>query len=390
MQKKKSPGISVSIPSDNDSILSILESGFGTANQKKPSFKPRPPNSGNPRARMARKVSSNDYFEAETKDATPTTSPRPKRIKISSSTPDLSKDILVQKALEHKPLGNVPFYMYDVLLEELNSKANRARERKRFTEGVKIQSAMEYVQGKQSSAMEKQNKEMEKNQKKSERAELKSDIAAFDAETKIEEEIFFKKKNIEKQLIEVSQENEIRDLQELWSSPAKQRMFNRASNLLVSMRKRQSDYLDKNNFVEAKNLEKAIQAQERKETEENSEALQEAYNQALAKLKEKHARDDANFMNQLQVQYQHLKLKRETLRKAFDCRRLKRRSCSPSVSSNSSFFKSRSTENYHVTNDSTQPLSERAMKNKYKDITSIVLRPLVFNTKPEKSKAQQK
>ena len=365
--------------SDSLSILNILESGFSNPEENRNSnFSPHLPNfaktTGPP---PPRRTSKSVKADTQQKSKTAPSSPKNKsKIEITENSETDSNEV-VKKALEHKPLKKIPFFMYDDIFNELKNLASDAKNRKNLREGVKIQLATEYVQEKYENDVKQQNQSIADDEYQTEIDEYKNDLAAFDAETERQIDSFMQKKNMEKIILDENHENEVRNLQNLWSSPAKQRMFNRASNALVHLRRLQKDALERNDFVKAMELQKFIKRRETQEIESNSYAIQNAYDECYKKLKEKQKKEDDMFQEQFNNQLMHLKQSREKLRRAILFRRQKIKL--RDKPRNQTLIRNRQTDRiYSQTEDFSLPLYKRAMYNKYTDITSIVLKPLVF------------
>ena len=368
--------------SNNDecmSILSILESSFSNSySNKNSNFVPQIPKFAKTAdSSPPRRSNKSEKSITKPKSKTAPSSPRFKKQIEITENPETDPHEVVQKALEHKPLRKIPFLMYDDIFNELNNLALIAKQNKNLREGVKIQLATEYIQEKYDNDINQQNQELANEEYQEELDDYKNDLANFDAETERQIDLFMQKKNIEKIILDENHENEVRNLQDLWSSPAKQRMFNRASNSLVHLRRLQKDALERNDFIKAMELQKFIKKQETKEIESNSYAIQNAYDECYKKLKEKQKREDDMFQEQFENQLMFLKQSRDKLRRAILFRRQKIKLREKPLGK--TLIRTRQTERFtSPAEDFSLPLYKRALYNKYSDITSIVLKPLVF------------
>lgn len=86
-------------------------------------------------------------------------------------------------------------------------------------------------------------------------------------------------------------QNDLEDLDAEWNSPTKINQFNKPSNKLVELRMSAKNLMKQHRFTESAQVFNMITKQEKKEQQEAGRRMQEAYNLAQRKLREKYFRD---------------------------------------------------------------------------------------------------
>ena len=345
-------------------------------------FLPTPPKTSKSSARRPRKQNK-DSAERDLKAVSAPTSARRNRVRRHNQFTQQDIQKFLNCAYEKKPLWNLEPEQYEQVLSILKQQKKDAVAKKRFVDSMESQEAIEYVNNHYKNAIKEEGEQEIDSEFQGKMDTYYESLKKFDDETKDLEEKFLIKKRKAKDLIVESQKDDLLDLQEYWSSPAKQRLYNRASNQLVNLRKRQIDEVNLNNLAEAARLQKHISRLEKEESRTNSEAWQLDYNQALDKLQQKHKRELETFEFQSNIQFTSLKQKRETLRQRFLYRKAnlehkKEQDKATSLFGASATKRIQRNISASTSLKKTEKILDRALDNVYKDISSIRLKPIVF------------
>lgn len=291
---------------------------------------------------------------------------------------------IIRNSLAGKPIVGYDSKTYLLALEGLLDKRQVAQDKRRIREGVKINKAIRAVEDAMGKVSDKETDDQFDTELQRQIEELEGDMRVYDLETKKMIQEFYQKKQKAKQLIIDSQNDDLLDLQEHWSTPAKQRLFNRASHQLTELRKRQELCLNRNAFEDADKLRVLIHKLEKEESERATENMQIAYNQALDTLQQKHIIEMENFNISLRNQLTSLKNKRAMARRQFEYRRQKiikqNEELRNKPNANKTCITSKS---LHVKRKGRDKLKDRVFETKRKDYNTIVLKPIVFKTPSE-------
>jgi len=172
----------------------------------------------------------------------------------------------------------------------------------RFHESsVKI-NAVKNQQNKYKSRLSKARKELEQLNEMSER------------HIKVMEERFETQKN----KLLLKQEEEIKVYNDEWDTPAKQRLYNRASAHLRSLRSQTIQLLSSHRYEEMRVVEGQARFLETQETEKNHRLMETDYNTGLSQLKKKHEEE-----MKILVDDQKMKMQKYNAAKDFDLSVLK-------------------------------------------------------------------
>lgn len=344
-------------------------------------YAPKPPKSSKLSVRRHKKT--NTTQNSEIKAISAPASARSTKIARPKQFNHVEMQKFIDAAYQKKPLRKLEIHQYEKVLAVLQDQKQEAISKKHFKDSMDTQEAIEYIEIYYKQALKEQSFQEVDSKFQIKMDDYYDSLRKFDEETKELEEEFIEKKKKAKKLILDSQKGDLLDLQEYWSSPAKQRLYNRASTHLVNLRKRQIDEVNLNHLSEAGRLQKYISRLEKEESAANSEALQNDYNAALDKLLQKHKHEMDTFEFQMNVQLTSLRQKRENLRQRFIFRKQnleRKRELDKSTSMYGSSASRRSTRSlsYASTPRKQDPIRTRALDNVYKDISSISLKPIVF------------
>ena len=147
--------------------------------------------------------------------------------------------------------------------------------------------------------------------------EFKQKFADFDEETERLIQDLEDQLNKKRSALHAQHEQELDDFEERWTSPPKERLYNRASNTLTSLRRQLNVMLRQCDFDAAEEVEAQIQRRKASEESENTFIMRHDFNEALRKLQKKQADEKRHFEESAALKMKMLKDKRQRLRVRF-------------------------------------------------------------------------
>jgi hypothetical protein len=109
----------------------------------------------------------------------------------------------------------------------------------------------------------------------------KADTDAFDRETKCLEKEMREHQRIQRDELAATHQRELVELEEHWKTPAKLRLYNRASNKLATLRRQLAFLLVQCKFRDAEEVCRMVEEEARLEEAESHRAMQVDYDAAL-------------------------------------------------------------------------------------------------------------
>jgi hypothetical protein len=215
-------------------------------------------------------------------------------------------------------LADAPTELLEEVLRELQERRKKLAASRRFQEGAKVQSAIEYLTAFQLSRQkgELQRAALTEHQKQVDATE--DECRAYESETKrMIKERTGEQKTKREELVERHQQ-ERRELNAQWNSRRNQRMYNRPSHRVAALRHQEALLAAQYRFEEANELSAAIHEHVRQELLQKSKARQEDYEQSLAKLKVKQQAEIESFDKHAKLEIDQLNQQRATQRRTLD------------------------------------------------------------------------
>lgn len=147
--------------------------------------------------------------------------------------------------------------------------------------------------------------------------EFRSKFADFDAETETLTRELKEQLNAKRQSLHNQHAQELEDFEERWTSPPKERLYNRASYTLTSMRRQLKVMLQQCQFDDAEEVQEQIRRRKASEESENSFIMRHDFNEALRKLEAKQAEEKRLFEESAALKLKTLSDRRQRLRVRF-------------------------------------------------------------------------
>lgn len=236
-------------------------------------------------------------------------------------TPELLK--LKEKAKREESLSGATSQQIEDLLCILNQEKKTLAKNKLFKEALKCTSMINYVSQFLSAAKKRENQKVAKKEFTIVHQQFEDSFNDFDEETKLLEKELIAKQKKRLEELQNTHQAELNDLEARWNSEKKQRIYNKCTSDLHSMRKRITFLLVDNRFEEAEGAQQ--DADERTEIEvfDHHYLMQRDYDKSLKNLVKKQFLEMETFKTDCIIEQEKLKQDRLKLRQGFVNRQLK-------------------------------------------------------------------
>jgi hypothetical protein len=233
--------------------------------------------------------------------------------------PNSPLDKWINQAVAGEPLpDNLTERDYEELIFHLGQFRKERAAAHNYKDGLRINDAIRNVQR----ALTKKRKDsMQKEAKADYEQTLSSfqeELQEFDNETKRLLTSLQEQQEEQRQQLALIHEGQEKDHHEHWSSPAKYRLYNRASNQLTILRRQHSILLVQCRFGEAEEVNRQIESKIREEEAINHAMHQRDFEESLAYLHEKQKGERDCFEVTVDVQLAQFHRKRATQRKVYE------------------------------------------------------------------------
>ena len=148
-------------------------------------------------------------------------------------------------------------------------------------------------------------------------------LADFDRDTKKKLREIQQAQRKAEQDLHSTQQEELENLEKLWNSKQKRRLYNRPSYRLSELNRQLNIALTETKFGEAETLRKQIEVLKKEESEEAFRKMQRDFDEATENLKKKLNQDFLFFVESNKVKEERFRQKRERERRAIEFRELR-------------------------------------------------------------------
>lgn len=236
-------------------------------------------------------------------------------------SPELQK--LKEKAKHGEPLNNVTTEQFQELIYVLNQERKSLARDHRYKEGLKCNSTINHVNKYYEMAKKKENQAVAKEEFEEVNKQFEESFKKFDEETKqLERELINNQKN-RRNLLRNSHREELEQFDKRWNSEKKQRIYNKSTNHLISLRRQLSFLLIQSRFEEAEAVQKEINERTKAEEIDHAEIYQNDYDIALRNVEEKQEQENQTFEENCVIELEKFRQDRNKLRQGYLNRQLK-------------------------------------------------------------------
>jgi hypothetical protein len=240
----------------------------------------------------------------------------PKRPRRPDPPPGIKK--WTRAVLARRSLAEAPTQLLEEVLHELRARRKELAASRRFKEGAKVQSAIEYLAAFQLSRQKGELHRAALTDHQNQVHAAEEEGRTYDTETRrLIKERALEQMVKREELVERHQQDQ-RELNAQWNSRRNERMYNRPSYRVASLRHQEALLAAQYRFEEANNLSAAIHEHVRQELLHRSKARQEDYEQALAKLKVKQQAEVESFDEHAKLEIDQLTQQRATQRRTLE------------------------------------------------------------------------
>ncbi|KAK8897108.1 hypothetical protein M9Y10_015042 [Tritrichomonas musculus] len=255
--------------------------------------------------------------------------PRPNPFRTKNKNEDdsiLSKAQLknfINLAFRQKQINLHSIEEYEYLKAEISRKRTRLAASHDYEEADKYQKALEFVMKCEIHLQQHEALAILSQEVKEKEDNFKSSLEKFDNETK--EQLKQLQDEIQEQRItmESRHQKEINDFEVRWNGQEKNRLYNRPSNVLSTLRRQLNFMLTQCRFEEAQEVQKQIDEREKFEKEENYLQMQHDFNEALKKLTNKQNSEKRFFEERSKLRLVTFEQKRQRKRIGYENREKK-------------------------------------------------------------------
>lgn len=246
----------------------------------------------------------------------PTEKPHKRRRK--SRAKDHDKEKLKEIALRCETLPPISDEEYNELLETLVSERLVYAKSDNYEKSILYTKAINFMVGNKETHLKKIAYKNAEDKYNAQIKEVEQELADFDAETKEQLRKLAEEQESAWQKLLKLHEKENDEHVERWSSEAKTRMYNRASNQLSGLRKQARLLIQQCRFEEAELLAKSIKEMEANEREHAHLMMQRDYESSVKSLEKRHQLEEDNQQQKTQVLTRNLVQRRARLRVALE------------------------------------------------------------------------
>jgi hypothetical protein len=220
--------------------------------------------------------------------------------------------------LAHRSLTAASTHLLEEVLHELHERRKELAASRRFKEGAKVQSAIEYLIAFHLSREKEEVQEAALTDYQKQVHVTEEEGRAYDSETKrLIKELTHKQKTKRQGLVERHRRDRL-ELNAQWDSRRNERMYNSPSYWVTALRHQETLLAAQHRLDEANDVSTAIQKHVRDELRHRSKIRQEDYDQSLAKLKVKQQAEIEFFDEHAKLQIEQLKQQRATQRRTVE------------------------------------------------------------------------
>lgn len=255
--------------------------------------------------------------------------PRPNPFKTKNSNENdaiLSKAQVknyINLAFQRKPLNLRTEEEYEYLKGEISKKRTRLASNHDYEEADKYQKALEFISKSELNLMQHEVLAIMTQEVREKEMNFKSSLDQFDSTTKKQRKELEDEINEQRMKMEDRHAKELEDFENRWNGQEKNRLYNRPSNVLSTMRRQLNFMLTQCRFDEAQEVQKQIDEREKFEKEESFLQMQYDFNEALKKLTKKQESEKHYFEEKSQLRIVTFDQKRQRLRVGFENREKK-------------------------------------------------------------------
>lgn len=236
-----------------------------------------------------------------------------------TSSPAIQK--LKEKAMKLENLGpNITLDQYEELLYCLTEERKSLATNHKYREGARLNNAVEFVE---QAFLKAKKTEMQKGSMETfEKGEkdFNDKFEDYDKKTEQMKKDLLDKQKRQRDTLNAVHQKELDDFDAHWKSPAKQRLYNRASPQLTSMRRQLAFMLVDCRFKDAEEVRAIVDRRTQFEEKENHMLMQHDFDEALKKLKAKQALETESFEEKAEVEREKLKQDRAKQRVGWENR----------------------------------------------------------------------
>lgn len=299
---------------------------------------------------------------------------------------------LKEKAKREDPLTKATTAQLEELLYVLNQEKKGYARDHRYKEGLKCNNTIAYVTKQYEIAKKKENQDAAREVFTEVNNQFEESFKIFDDETKKLEKDLLEDQKKRRALLTEAKEKELNDFDSRWNSDIKQRLYNRSTNNLNSLRRQLSFLLVDSNFKDAESVQKQVNERTQLEAADHHEIMQSDHDTALKFLIEKQQQEIQYFEDDCAVELEKLRQDRTKLRQAYLNRQLKLKTKEEIIADPDKLWKHGQTERMgntlktSISNGvSVSPSSKMKRADiKETDTTVLVLPPLDNRRKPQK------
>ena len=225
-----------------------------------------------------------------------------------------------ERALKQESLTGASIEQFEELLFLLGQERKELAAAHKYREGLRYNRAIDYVMG----LYDRERKSLVQQEAsavlKAEEKSFNEEFENFDRNTDRLIRELAEQQRQRRRALEEAHQQELDDLDKRWNAPKKQRMYNRASNQVTSLRMQHAFMLTQCRFDDAEAVAQIIRDRTAHEREESHFVMQHDFDESLKRLQAKQA-DELDFFNEsTRLQMEKLKQDRARLRVGFENR----------------------------------------------------------------------
>lgn len=267
----------------------------------------------------ARRTAPRTPSSARTRNSYRNSAPSYQIIKTVPEPSSVQKK-LMERAMNGEQLVGLSDETYEELLFNLSQLRKKTAIQHRYRDGYKINEAIRSVTEIQTNARKQSMQKQAMTDYKQAMTDFQTECQEFDSETKKMEKELQNELKRQREEMKKSHQYELEEHHEHWSSPAKYRQYNRASNQLTVLRRQQAFLLVQCRFKDAEQVQSLIDQRTREEEAQNHKSHQHDYEESLKFIRNKQKNEVDFFEEKAQVQLTQFRQKRAAQRQVYEKR----------------------------------------------------------------------